>query len=140
MVDIYLLFTSLEAIERICMQEKANTQSGKKVSNRARKATSDLVLNLQLESQRKLAPRSIGTYTRSVGTRLLCTIRETIVRMRKTKRRNPISMPPRKAERYPTRIFCVQLSKKLDKLEKALKKSSLKSKKRHYKDSDSNSE
>ncbi len=34
----------------------------------------------------------------------------------------------------------VQLSKKLDKLEKALKKLSKKAKKRHYKDSDSNSE
>ncbi len=34
----------------------------------------------------------------------------------------------------------MQLSKKLDKLEKALKKQSLKSKKCHYNDSDSNSE
>ncbi len=34
----------------------------------------------------------------------------------------------------------VQMSKKLDRLEKALKKLSKKSKKRHYKDSDSNSE
>ncbi len=39
----------------------------------------------------------------------------------------------------PARQNFVPLNKKLDKLEKALKKLSLKSKKRHYKDSDSDS-
>jgi hypothetical protein len=41
---------------------------------------------------------------------------------------------------YPINQNFAQLTKKINKLEKALKKSSKKGKKRHYKDSDSNSE
>jgi hypothetical protein len=41
---------------------------------------------------------------------------------------------------YPANQDFSQLTKKIEKLEKALKKSGKKGKKRHYKDSDSNSE
>jgi hypothetical protein len=44
-----------------------------KLPTRARKATSNLVLNLQPESQRKLAPRSIATYAKSMRVHILCT-------------------------------------------------------------------
>jgi hypothetical protein len=52
---------------------------------------------------------------------ILRTIQETDVNMRRTERRNPISVPPRKAEKpKPARQNFVYLSKKMDKLEKAL--------------------
>ncbi len=61
--------------------------------------------------------------------------------MRKMEKRNPISKLPRKAKKInPAKQNFTQLSKILDKLEKALKKSSLKSKKHRYEDSDSDSE
>jgi hypothetical protein len=41
---------------------------------------------------------------------------------------------------FPVNHNFAQLTEKIEKLEKALKKSSKKGKKRHYKDSDSNSE
>jgi hypothetical protein len=41
---------------------------------------------------------------------------------------------------YPVNQNFTQLTKKIDKLEKVLKKSGKKDKKRHYKDSDSDSE
>jgi hypothetical protein len=41
---------------------------------------------------------------------------------------------------YPVNQNFIQLTKKINKLEKALKKSGKKGKKRHYKDSDSDSE
>jgi hypothetical protein len=36
-VDMHLLLTSLETIERVCAQDKSNAQSGKKASNKAEK-------------------------------------------------------------------------------------------------------
>ncbi len=50
-VDILSLMSlELEAIEHVCTQEKSNSQSNKK-------ETSNLVLSLRPESQRKFAPR-----------------------------------------------------------------------------------
>jgi hypothetical protein len=73
----------------------------RKLPTRARKATSNLVPNLRPESKRKLAPRSIVTYARSMGVRILQTIQETVLSMTRTERRKLISAPPRKAERNP---------------------------------------
>jgi hypothetical protein len=62
--------------------------------------------------------------------------------MTRAERRKLIFVPPRKAERNPNPIKqnSAQLSTKLDKLVKALKKLRKKSKKRHYEDSNSNYE
>ncbi len=65
-------------------------------------ARSNLVPNIQPESPQKLAPtRSIATCARSMGVHTLCTIPRIVVSMRKTKRRKPISVLPRKADQNP---------------------------------------
>jgi hypothetical protein len=38
-MDMHLLLMSLEAIERVCMPEKSNAQSGKKASNKGKEGT-----------------------------------------------------------------------------------------------------
>jgi hypothetical protein len=100
-VDMHLLLTSLEAIEYVCTQEKSNKYPERKLPTRARKETNNLVLSLLPASQRKLTPRSIATSARSMGMCTLHTIQETVVSMKKTGWRKPISTPPRKVERNP---------------------------------------
>ncbi len=73
----------------------------RKLTTRARKETNNLVLLLLWESPRKLAPRRIATPARSMGARLLHTIQDTVVSMRKMEQRKPIPMLSRKAERSP---------------------------------------
>jgi hypothetical protein len=73
----------------------------RKLPTRARKETSNLVLMLPSESPIKLAPRSIATSARSIEACILCTIRETVVSMRKTEWRKPFFAPPRRVERNP---------------------------------------
>jgi hypothetical protein len=140
-IDMCLLIPLLRILSVYVRRRSPKHNPARKLPTRARRGTSNLVLSLRPESQRKLAQRSIVPYARSMGAFILCTIRETVISIRKTERRNPI---PRRQERQkktnPTRQKIAQLSKKLDKLEKALKKSSFKSKKHCYKDSDSNSE
>ncbi len=45
-VDMCLLLTSLKAIECVCTQEKANTQSGKKAFTKSKTGTKQPVLDL----------------------------------------------------------------------------------------------
>jgi hypothetical protein len=73
----------------------------RKLPTRAIKETSNLVLSLWPESPRKLAPRSIATSARNMGTCILYTTQETVVNMRKMERRKLISATERKAERNP---------------------------------------
>jgi hypothetical protein len=62
-----------------------------------------------------------------MGARIPRTTLVIVVGLKKTERRNPVNHN------------FVQLTKKIDMLEKALKKSGKKGKKHHYKDSDSDS-
>jgi hypothetical protein len=73
-VDMRLLLISLQAIERVCTQEKSNAQSNKKAFKKGKKGNKDLLMSLWPESPRKLAPRSIGTSARSMG---VCILRTT---------------------------------------------------------------
>jgi hypothetical protein len=76
------------------------------------------------EKHCNLCKKHGGAYT--------CTTLLTVVGLRKTERRNLISVP--------LNHNFAQLTKKNKKLEKALKRSGKKGKKRHYKDSNSDSE
>ncbi len=77
-MDMHLLHTSLEAIECICTQEKASTQS-EKAFNKGEIATSDLAPSLWPESQKKLARTSIAAYARGMGAHTQCTIQNTVI-------------------------------------------------------------
>jgi hypothetical protein len=91
-LDMHLLLTSLEAIEHVCMQEKANAQSGKKASNKGKKSNKQPGTESRTRVLNK-ACTSIATSARNMGTQILCTIQETVISMRRTERRNLISMP-----------------------------------------------
>jgi hypothetical protein len=115
----------------------------RKLPTRARKETSNLVVMLLSESPGKLTPRSIATSARSMGAQILCTIQETVISMRKMEWRKLIFALQKKGGKKsnPARQNFAQLSKKLDKFEKVIKKfSANKSKKRCRDDSDSDSE
>ncbi len=73
----------------------------KKLPTRASRARSNLVPNLWSEFPRKLAPQSIATYATGIGAHTLRTLPRIIAIMTGAKRRNLISVPPRKAERNP---------------------------------------
>ncbi len=114
----------------------------RKLLTRARKGRTVLAPILWPKFPRKSVSRSIATCARGMGGRTPRTTPRIVIGMRMTERRNPSSMLLRKAIRkliFANQNFA-QLSEKLDKLEKALKKLSKKAKKRHYKDSNSDSE
>ncbi len=69
----------------------------RKLLTRARNGRSVLVLSLRPVFPRKSVLRSIATCARSMGARTPGTIPGIVVGMRKTERRNPISMQLRKA-------------------------------------------
>ncbi len=91
---------------------------------------------------RKSALRSIANYARSMGAHIPHTTLVIVVGLRRTERRNPVSAPPRKAgiRVIPVNQNFAQLINKIEKLEKALKKSGKKGQKHCYKDSNSDSE
>jgi hypothetical protein len=73
----------------------------RKLCTARKRVQSNLVLKLQPEPQRKLVLRNTATFARSMGARRQCTILEIAVGLRKMERKNPISVPLRKAERNP---------------------------------------
>jgi hypothetical protein len=108
---------------------------------RVRKGRSIPVPILRSRFPRKSNLRRIATYARSMGARIPLTRLVNVIGMRKTEQRNLVSMLLRKAERnYPVNQNFAQLTEKINKLEKVLKKSGKKGKKCHYEDSDSDSE
>jgi hypothetical protein len=65
---------------------------------RARKGRNTPVPILWPGFPRKFALRSIATYARSMGAHIPHTTLVIVVGFRRTKRRNPVSLPPRKAD------------------------------------------
>jgi hypothetical protein len=82
------------------------------------------------------------TCARSIGARARRTILAIVVVLRKTERKNPNVCAAKKGGKKPnpTKQSFAQLSEKLDKLEKVLKKKDTKKQKRHRSNSDSDSE
>jgi hypothetical protein len=140
-LDMQLLFTSLEAIERICNQEKASAQckkastkdeNGKKQPGTESKAR--VPKNACTKKHCILCKKHGGMHTMH-NTRDCCKYDKD----KKEKADFHTAKIGRKKPN-PVRQNFAQLSKKLDKLKKALKKASKKSKKHRNKDRDSNSE
>jgi hypothetical protein len=140
-VDMRLLLMSLKAIECICTQEKSDTQSNKKASNKGKKGNKSLVLSLQPESPRKFTSRSIATSARGTEGCILRTTQKIVVSMRKMDWKSQFPRhQERRKEPNPTRNSFTQMSKKLEKLEKSIKKQGAKLKKHHRDNSNSKSE
>jgi hypothetical protein len=65
---------------------------------RVRKGRNPLVPILWSGLPRKSTLRSIAAYARSMGAHIPCTILVIVVVLRRTERRNPVSVPLRKAD------------------------------------------
>ncbi len=138
--DMGLLLTSLEAIECICTQEKAKLESFKKASHKGKKGkkqpgTKSMVRvpkKVRFEKHFNLCKKHGGTYTMHS----ICSCR----RFEKDRKEKSNFCAAKKGGKKanPVNQNFMQLSKKIKKLEKALKKSSKKAQP-CYKDSNSNS-
>jgi hypothetical protein len=138
-MDMRLLLTLLEAIERICTYKKGKLESSKKSSHRSKKGKKHPGTNSTVRVPKKtcfakhcnLCKKHGGAYT----THKTCDCR----RFEKDGKEKSDFRAAKKGGKKgnPVNHNFAQLTKKIEKLEKVLKKSGKKGKKRRYKDSDS---
>ncbi len=141
-MDMHSLQASLEAIERVCTHEKAHAPSGKKASHKHKAgakrpsngATKQAHKKVHFKKSCKLCKKFGGTHTTHAT--------KDCRKYEKDKMVKADFCAAKKAGKKPNpaKQLFAQLSKKLDRLEKTLKKASHKSKKHRREDSDSNSE
>jgi hypothetical protein len=141
-MDMHLLLTSLEAIERVCTYKKGKSESSEKSSHKSKKgrkrpgteATVRVPKKVCFEKHCNLCKPHGGAYTtHNTGE---CS------RFEKDGKEKSDFRTAKKGGKKgnPVNNNFVQLTKKIEKLKKALKKSGKKGKKCRYKDSDSDSE
>jgi hypothetical protein len=141
-MDMRSLLISLEAIERVCTFEKGKSESSEKSSHKSKKgkklpgtkAMIRVPKKVCFEKHCDLCKKHGGTFTTHY-TRECC-------RFEKDGKEKSDFCTAKKGgkKNYLVNQNFAQLTEKIKKLEKALKKSSKKGKKGHYEDSDSNSE
>ncbi len=141
-MDMRSLLTSLEAIKRVCTYEKGELESSKKFSHKSKKgkkcpgtdSTVRVPKKVRFEKHCDLCKKHGGAYT-THNTRDCC-------RFEKDGKEKSNFCATKKGRKKgnPINHNFAQLTKEIEKLEKALKKSGKKGKKRHYEDSDSDSE
>jgi hypothetical protein len=145
LMDMCLLLTLLETIERVCTYEKgkldtfdkSNKSSNKGKKGKKRPGTNSTVRvpkKVQFEKYCELCKKHGGAHT----THNSCNY----CRFEKDGKEKSSFRTAKKGgnKSNPINQNFAQLTDKIEKLEKALKKSGKKARKRHYEDSDSNSE
>jgi hypothetical protein len=141
-MDMRSFQASLEAIKHVCTQEKAHAQLGKKASWKSNKgtkrpstgATKQVPKKVHFKKSCKLCKKHGGMHT-THATKDCCRYKKG-----RTVKANFCTAKKAGRKPNPAKQLFTQLSKKLDKLEKNLKKASLKSKKCCRDNSDSDSE
>jgi hypothetical protein len=141
-VDMRSLQASLEAIERVCSQEKAHVKSGKKASQKSKAgtkrpstgATKQVPKKVHFKKSCELYKKHGGAHT-THATKDCCRYKKD-----RTVKANFHAAKKTGKKPNPAKQSFAQLSKKLDKLENTLKKASLKSKKCRRDNSNSDSE
>jgi hypothetical protein len=144
-MNMCLLLTLLEAIEQVCTHEKGkpdNSEKSDKSSNKSKKrkkhpgtgSTVRVPKKVQFEKHCNLCKKHGGAHTT-----------HTTSECRKyekdgTEKSSFCAATKGGKNNYPVNQNFAQLTKKIDKLEKSLKKSGKKGKKHRYKDSNSDSE
>ncbi len=141
-MDMRLLLTLLEAIKRICTYKKGTPESSEKSSNKGEKgkkcpgtsSTARVPKKVHFEKNCNLCKKHGGAYTMHNT--------HDCRRFEKDKKERSNFRAAKKGGKKgnPVSQNFAQLTKKIEKLEKVLKKSGKKGQKRHYKDSDSDSE
>ncbi len=141
-MDMHLLLTLLEAIKRVCTYEKGKLESSEKSSNKSKKgkkhpgtdSTARVPQKVHFEKNCKMLKKHGGAYT----THNTCDCR----RFEKDGKEKSDFRTAKKGGKKgnPVNQNFAQLTKKIEKLEKALKKFDKKGQKHRYKDSNSDSE
>jgi hypothetical protein len=83
-MDMRTLLASLEAIECVRTHKKAHVPSGVKTSHKNKAGTKWPVLELRCRFPRKSISRSLASFVRSMGARILCTLPRIAASTRKT--------------------------------------------------------
>ncbi len=142
LMDMHSLLTSLEAIKCVCTYEKGKSESSKKSSNLGKKgkkcpctnSTARVPKKVHFEKNCNLCKKHGGAYT-------MHNTRDCHRFEKNGKEKSNIrSAKKGRKKGNPVNQNFAQLTEKIKKLEKALKKSSKKGQKHHYEDSNSNSE
>jgi hypothetical protein len=141
-MDMRSLLISLEAVERVCTYEKGKLESSEKSSHKSEKGKKRPGTNAMIRVPKKvcfekhcnLCKKHGGAYT-THNTHECCSFEKD-----GKEKANFCTAKKGSKKGNPINHNFVQLTEKIKKLEKALKKSDKKGKKRCYKDSDSNSE
>jgi hypothetical protein len=132
---------SLEAIEHVCTHEKAHAQSARKLLTRTRQEPSSPVMVPQSRLTRKFVLRSFASCARNLGGVHTTHATKDCRKYEKDGTAKADFRAAKKAGKKPNpaKQLFIQLSNKLDKLEKTLKKASHKSKKCRRDNSNSDS-
>jgi hypothetical protein len=141
-MDMHLLLTLLEAIKCICTYKKGKSESSEKSSHKSKKgkkcpgtnSMTRVPKKVRFEKNCNLCKKHGGAYT--MHNTCDCRMFE-----KDGKEKSDFRAAKKGGKKgNPVNHNFAQLTKKIEELEKALKKSGKKSQKRRYKDSNSNSE
>ncbi len=137
-----LLLTSLEAIERVCTYEKGKSESSEKSSHKSKKGKKQPGTEAPIHVPKKVCfKKHCNLCKKHGGTYTMHNTRE-CRRFEKDGKEKPDFHAAKKGGKKssPVNHNFTQLTKKIEKPKKVMKKSGKKGKKRHYKESDSGSE
>ncbi len=144
-MDMRLLLSSLEAIERVCTHEKGkpdNNEKCDKSSYKGKKGKKHPGTNSTVRVPKKVCFEKHCDLCKKYGGAHTTHTTHECHRYEKdgTEKFSFCTAKKGRKKKYPVNQNFTKLTEKIDKLEKALKKSGKKGKKRHYEDSNSNSE
>jgi hypothetical protein len=148
LMDMRLLLTSLEAIEHICNYKKGkldNFEKSDKSSNKGKKGKKCLGTNSTVRVPKKVRFEKFEKHCELCKTHGGAHTTHNTYDCRRfkkdrTEKSSFCATKKGRKKNYPVNQNFAQLTKKIKNLEKALKKSGKKGKKRHCEDSDSDSE
>ncbi len=140
-MDMHLLLMSLEAIKRVCTHEKANPEFSKKASPKGKKGKKHPGTKSTARVPKKVCFKKHCDLCKRHGGACITHSTRDCCRFEKDGKEKSNFCTAKKGSKKanPVNQNFVQLTKKIKKLEKALKKSGKKAQKRWYEDSDSNS-
>jgi hypothetical protein len=141
-MDMHLLLNLLEAIKCICTYEKGKLESSKKSSHKNKKGKKCPGTKATVRVHKKVCFKKHCNLCKKHGGAYTTHNTHDCHRFEKDGKEKSDFRSAKKGGKksYPVNHNSAQLTKKIEKLEKALKKSSKKGKKRRYEDSNSNSE
>jgi hypothetical protein len=141
-MDMCSLLTSLEAIKRVCTYKKGKSESSEKSSHKSKKGKKHPGTNATLRVPKKvLFAKHCDLCKKHGGAYTTHNTRDCHRFEKDGKEKSDVCAAKKGGKKdNPIHHNLAQLAKKIEKLEEVLKKSGKKGKKRHYKDSDSNSE